>query len=60
MERKIMSYYNGVPITVVSAANGPAVLAENASRRRAEEDARCEVRGQCDATAASRLREPVR
>ena len=54
-----MSYYNGVPITVVSAANGPAILAENASRRRAEEDARSE-RGQCDADAAGRLRRPVR
>ena len=55
-----MSYYNGVPITVVSAANGPAVLAENASRRRAEEDARRDLRGQCDADAASRLRHTVR
>jgi hypothetical protein len=54
-----MSYYNGVPITVVSAANGPAVLAENASRRRAEEDARVEARGQCEADAAARLRRPV-
>lgn len=55
-----MSYYNGVPITVVSAANGPAMLAENASRRRAEEDALLEVRAQCDADAAGRLRRPVR
>lgn len=55
-----MSYYNGVPITVVSAANGPAVLAENASRRRAEEDARCEARGQYEGASAGRLRNPIR
>ena len=55
-----MSYYNGVPITVVSAANGPAVLAENASRRRAEEDERREARAQCDAVAARGVRQPIR